>query len=154
MPTKPTRTWVLIADGSRAKVVHVARAGGRFLQVDDMTLSIDLPKSGDLLADRPGRTFDSVGAGRHAKENTADPHRELKRTFAGTVVHQLRRAMLARRFDRLILVAPPSFLGDLREELPKDLRNKVAGEVNSDLTNMPEQELHAHLADVLASPRS
>ena len=57
--------------------------------------------------------------------------------------------MLAKRFDRLILVAAPAFLGDLREELPKDLKGKVAGDVASDLTNTPEQDLPAHLKEIL-----
>jgi hypothetical protein len=42
-----------------------------------------LPKSGDLLVVKPGRAFDSVGAGRYAKENPTDPHR--KRDFASGV---------------------------------------------------------------------
>lgn len=60
--------------------------------------------------------------------------------------------MLARRFDRVILVAPPAFLGDLRQVLPKDLKDKVADEVTSDLTNTPEQDLPPHLRDILNRP--
>jgi protein required for attachment to host cells len=144
-----TRTWLLIADGSRAKVFESIGAHKMLHEIDDMALAIDLPKSGEILADKPGRTFDSVGAGRHAKENPTDPHRHLKRVFATKVVGELRRAMLAKRFDRLILVAPPAFLGDLREELPKDLKDKVADEVTSDLTNTPEQQLQTHPKDIL-----
>ena len=143
------RTWLLIADGSRAKVMEAVSDGSGFRAVEDMTRAIDLPKSGDILADKPGRTFDSVGAGRHTKESPTDPRRHLKREFAGTVIGELRTAMLANRFDRLILVAPPAFLGDLREELPKDLKDKVAGDAASDLTNTPEQDLPAHLKDIL-----
>jgi len=149
MPTQTIRTWLLIADGSRAKVMVAEGDGAGFRTVEDMARSIDLPKSGELLADKPGRTFDSVGAGRHAKESPTDPRRHLKREFASTVIGELRRAMLAKRFDRLILVAPPAFLGDLREELPKDLKDKLAGDVASDLTNTPEQDLPAHLSDIL-----
>jgi protein required for attachment to host cells len=149
MPAKATRIWLLIADGRRAKVMEADEQGVRFRNVEDMARSIDLPKSRDILADKPGRTFDSVGAGRHAKENPTDPHRHLKREFARTVVDKLRQAMLARRFDRLILVAPPAFLGDLRQVLPEDLKDKVADEVASDLTNTPEQDLHPHLRDIL-----
>jgi len=148
MPTKKTRTWLLVADGRTAKVFETDDGGG-FEKVTDMALAIDLPKNRDILADKPGRTFDSVGAGRHAKENTADPRRELKREFAGTIVDALRQAMLAKRFDRLIVVAPPALMGDLREELPKDIEDKVAGEVTSDLTNTPERQLFAQLKDIL-----
>ena len=61
--------------------------------------------------------------------------------------------MLAKRFDRLIL-GGTTFLGDLREELPKDLKGKVAGDVASDLTNTPEQDLPAHPRGVTHQPCS
>ncbi|MDX2205904.1 MAG: host attachment protein [Hyphomicrobiaceae bacterium] len=144
---------MLIADGSRAKVMETDGRGMEFRSVDDMTRAIDLPKGADILSDRPGRTFESAGAGRSAKENPTDPRRHLKREFAATVVAELRKAMLARRFDRLILVAPPAFLGDLRAELPKDLKDKIAGDAGSDLTNTPEQDLRAHLQKILEGAR-
>jgi protein required for attachment to host cells len=121
-----------------------------FRNVEDMARSIDLPKSAEILADKPGRTFDSVGTGRHAKESPTDPRRHLKRQFARTVIEQVRQAMLARRFDRLILIAAPAFLGDLRQALPQDLKDKVAGEVASDLTNVPQRDLSAQLRRILA----
>lgn len=96
MRAKATRTWLLIADGSRAKVMEADEQGVGFRNVEDMARSIALPKSRDILADKPGRTFDSVGAGRHAKESPTDPHRHLKREFARTVIDELRQAMLAR----------------------------------------------------------
>jgi protein required for attachment to host cells len=145
MRTTGARTWFVIADGSRARVFENAGVHEDPREIADMELSIELPKSGELLADKPGRTFDSVGAGRHAKENPTDPHRHRKRDFAGKVVDQLRRAMLAERFDRLVLVAPPAFLGDLRQKLPKDLKAKVADEITLDLTNTPEQQLNTYL---------
>jgi protein required for attachment to host cells len=91
---------------------------------------------------------------RHAQENPTDPHRLLKRDFASKVVDELRRAMLGGRFDRIVLVAPPGFLGDLRELLPKDLKDKVADEITSDLTNMPEQQLQTHLKAILGRSTS
>lgn len=149
MPGKMTRTWLLIADGRRAKVVQADGVRGSFRSVDDMARSIELPKNREIQADKPGRTFDSIGAGRHAKESPTDPQRNLKREFAKRLMDELRQAMLAKRFDRVIMVAPPAFLGDLRAALPKNLRDKVAAEVAADLTNTPQQELHGHLQDIL-----
>jgi protein required for attachment to host cells len=149
MAGKAERTWLLIADGGRAKVLETDDHGRSFQAIDDMAQAIELPRSRDILADRPGRTFDSVGSGRHAKENPSDPHRQLKREFARTMAGALRHAMLAKRFDRLILVAPPVFMGDLRAEFAKDLKDKVADEVLSDLTNIPQQDLLARLRDIL-----
>src|SRR5262245_7837938 len=110
-----------------------------------------------LVADAShAKVFESAGARKvvHELENPTDPHRQLKRNFAKKVVAELRRAMLAHKFDRLFLIAPPAFLGDLRDELPKDLKDKVAGEIASDLTNMPQQQLHARLQEILTGERS
>lgn len=146
---KATRTWILIADGGRAKVVEKVGRQRGFRNVDGMAFSARLPKSREILADKPGRAFDSVGAGCHAKENTVDPHRELKRKFAMRLGSALRKQLLADRFDRLVLVAPPPFLGDLRKELPKDVRAKVDGEVTADLTKTPKGELGSQLEQML-----
>ena len=48
---KPIRTWVLIADGSRAKVLETVGPGSGFQDVADMTRSTDRPKSRDILKD-------------------------------------------------------------------------------------------------------
>jgi protein required for attachment to host cells len=154
MPSEKKITWLLVEDASRAKIFESAGVRKIVHELDDMQLVVDLPKSRELLADRPGRTFDSVGGGRHAKENPTDPHRQLKRDFAKKVVAELRRAMLAHKFDRLFLVAPPAFLGDLRDELPKDLKDKVVGEIALGLTNMPQQQLHGRLQEILTGKRS
>lgn len=154
MPSEKKITWLLVADARHAKVFESAGGHKVVHELEDMELMVDLPKSRELLADKPGRTFDSVGAGRHAKENPTDPHRQLKRDFARRVVAELRRAMLANKFDRLFLVAPPAFLGDLRDELPKDLKDKVAGEVASDLANLPQRQLHTRLQEILTGEPS
>ena len=89
MPTEHRITWLLVADASRAKVFESSSARKAVHALDDMTLAEDLPKSRELLTDRPGRTFDSVGGGRHAKENPSDPLRQRKREFAKKVIAEL-----------------------------------------------------------------
>lgn len=39
------------------------------------------------------------------------------------------------KFERIVLVAPPMILGELRKELHKEVEAKVAGEVAKTLTN-------------------
>jgi protein required for attachment to host cells len=43
--------------------------------------------------------------------------------------------------DRLVLVAPPQVLGDLRQALGAHGKGKLAGEINKDLTNLEAAEL-------------
>ncbi|MEZ5910467.1 MAG: host attachment protein [Hyphomicrobiaceae bacterium] len=144
---KPQRTWIVVADGARARVYAHGAIGGGLTPVDGLTLEQDTPASRDLGSDRPGRTFDSKGQGRHAMEPTSDPHRERKRAFA----EQLASALGARagEYDRLVLVAAPVTLGDLRAALPAPASSKVDGELAKDLTKVAAQDLPDHLGDVL-----
>ena len=51
---------------------------------------------------------------------------------------------------RLILVAPPQALGDLRAALPADVSDLVSGELHKDLTHATIHDITEHLGDVLA----
>jgi protein required for attachment to host cells len=71
--------------------------------------------------------------------------------------HPCKEARLAQgRFERLVLVAPPAALGNLRRLLPKNVRAKVIGDVAQDLVKTPKARLWPHLESVLgkAPPRS
>ena len=59
--------------------------------------------------------------------------------------------MSAQAATRIVLVAAPSALGDLRAALPSAVRAKVTGEVAQDLTKTPDAEVASHLKDVLSA---
>ena len=139
--------WVLVADAARARVYHYAPADNSIVEIDHMARTNELPASGDILADRPGRTFESANATRHAMEPTSDPHRELKRQFANVIADALAHDQQAGAFGQLMIFAPPSFLGDLRNAMPDKLRQAVRAEVDKDLTKLPVIELPARIAE-------
>jgi protein required for attachment to host cells len=147
---KHTRTWVLIADGGHAKVFESLGYAADLAPVEGLVFSSDLPANRDILSDRPGRVIESQGRARHAMENPSDPHRDLKRAFARKLAGILEGQLADKRFDRLVIVAPPITLGDLREALPKSVRAKVAAELAHDLVRTPHSELPSHLETVLA----
>ena len=113
---KPTTTWILIADGARGRL-FANRGPGKGLELLDESLDADHRATHDIVDDRLGRTHESVGASRHAISARHDPHRELKRDFAVRLAKMLDRRRSEHAYDRLVLVAPPSALSDLREAL-------------------------------------
>jgi protein required for attachment to host cells len=146
---KPIRTWVVIADAARAKI-YVNEGPGRGLAlVPDSEVEAELPASHDIGSDRPGVGFSSADGRRHGIEPKSDPHRILKARFANSLAEDLDRRLAEGSFDRLVLVAPPAFLGDLRQALSDRLRQVIEAEIAKDLTKMPEAELHEHLADTI-----
>jgi len=146
MPVKPIRTWVVIADAARARVFETRGRGKGLAAVEDMAMEAELAPSRELASDRPGRSFESVGSTRHAMEGS-DPHREQKRQFARRIADAVASRQATKSFDRLVLVAPPVTMGDLRAVLSGKVRAAVTAEVVADLTKTPVSDLPAHLAD-------
>lgn len=146
---KPTRTWILIADASRAHVLESLGPKAQLTRVDGLEFSADLPPTREIVDDRQGRTFDSAGPGRHAYEPRTDPHRALKGDFAGVLADAMSDRLQRKEFDRLVVVAPPTMLGELRSRMPEPLRAAVSSEVDKDLTKIPDHEIGSHLEDVI-----
>ena len=146
---KPIRTWILLADGTRARVVCNAGPGKGVHSIQGMEFHGDNVRSGDIMADRPGRTFDSAGAHRHAMEPHSDPQREAKRSFAMDMIAEMHKQVQKNSFDRLILVAAPATLGDIRKILPKPLLAVLYAEIPKNLVQIPDNELGQHLSKVL-----
>lgn len=148
---KPIKTWVLIADGARARVLENLGPGKGLTAIDRLVFKGDHAATHDIVDDREGRTHESHGPGRSAIEAHSDPHRELKRTFAHQLADVLTHELDGGAYDRLVIVAAPVTLGDLRKLLPAKVAAKVTGEVNKDLTKTPNGEIASHLGDVLVS---
>jgi len=143
---KPIKTWILIADSSRAHIVEHRGPGRGLHPVANRSWSA--PKPGEF-EDDPGRSFSSAGAMRHKME----PHQgnvERGDAFARALFTDLAKLKRARQFDRLILCAPPAMLGSLRKHLPDQLTSDVTAEVAKDLVQISPAKLPGHLAHVLA----
>jgi len=139
--------WILIADATRARVFQLQN-NGRSLEAGWELEHADssLP-SRNIASDRPGRTFDRAGDGRHAKEPPTDPARYEKERFAREVSQKLDDDRKQHKFDELNVVAPPQFLGDLRTVMSAQLESCVRKEVNKDLSKLNPAEILKHLKD-------
>ncbi len=146
---KKTITWILLADTGRARVVSNDGPGHGLVEVPDCSFESLGKGDKDLGTDKPGRAFDSAGAGRHAIEPHTAPGEVESKAFVDLIVQKLDEAAKAKRFDRLVLSAAPHALGLLRAALPKSLAAKVTGELAKDLTKTPLLELPKHFKDLL-----
>jgi len=147
---KSIKTWILIADGAQARLVYNDGPGHGIKPTSEEILHGRNLPGREINADRPGRTFDSVGKGRHAKAPTTDPRDNEKQHFVRRLAEMLDDAAKHGRYDRLVIVAPPRALGQLRAMLSDRVRAKVSGELDKDLTHVPTGELTRHLEPVLA----
>jgi len=148
---KPTRTWILIADGAHARILQNAGPGKGLQALEGRVWHGDHAATHELMTDRTGRAFSSTGPARSAIEPHSDPHRQLKRNFVHRLADALSDRWRDRAYDRLVLVAAPSALGDLRAALSPEVRTAVVAEVPKDLTKTPDAAVAEHLKDVLAA---
>ena len=147
---KPTRSWIVIADGAQARILENHGPGKGLIPLPGQAMHKTPRPSRDINSDRPGRSHDRFGPGRHAMEPPSDPHREEKRRFADLLAEHLNAAALEQSYDRLILVAPAKTLGDLRQALSKEAAARIDGELSKDLTKIPDHDLPGHLGEVIA----
>lgn len=143
---KKTVTWILVADGTKAAIYGNDGPGRGIYPATKQDFSIDLPpKVGDILSDQEGRAANPGGKGHHAIGPRTDPRRHLETEFLRSVTAALEKAAQAKKFDRLILVAAPKALGDLRTNLAPHAAALVTKELDKDLVHLSEQDLEKHL---------
>ena len=87
-------------------------------------------------SDRPGRSFDRFGAGRHAMASSETGREHASHTFARAIARQLETGLNQRTFLHIVLIATPGFLGHLRKTLSESARQAVVAEITKDVTNL------------------
>jgi protein required for attachment to host cells len=100
----------------------------------------------DFGTERPGRTHESQGATRHSIQRENTPRRAEASRFARRIARRLDVARRKEEFEQLVVVAGPSFLGLVREELSGPTRALVAREIRKDLVHSPPGALALQLA--------
>ena len=147
---KAVRTWIVIADGAKARFL-VNTGPGKGLQPANIAdMSADLAATHEIGTDRPGRVHDRFGPGRHAMAPRADWHQQDKAHFAAEVAKIINRSAQGGTFERLVLVAPAKTLGELRHGLDGHAAALVSGELAKDLTHIVDRDLPAHLSEYVA----
>ena len=143
-------TWILVAHRSGARIFEQAHTHTGLRLV----ASIDHPagrlREGEIKADRPGRVIDRYGSHRHGVAREESSVDRYAADFARELAEELREARLAKRYERLLLVAGPKLLGRLRDALDRDTAGLVMASLPRDLQDITERELPSHLEGVLA----
>lgn len=129
-------TFVVVADGQ--KMLLLRNEGDEEhpkLEVVRLREN-DNPPTREQGSDAPGRSFSTAGTARSGYQET-DFHQMEEDRFAIETAEILNKQALANRFDRLIVVAPPRTLGELRKHYHKEVEARLVGEIAKDLTGHP-----------------
>ncbi len=136
-------TWIVAADSSRARFLQVA---GRDRLVEVATLlNPEARMDGrELITDAHPRFRGTAGPPSDRQETSAQEH--ATDLFAKRVGDYLEKARTEHRYDQLVLVAPPKFLGALRRSLDSEVAKRVVDELPKDLSRLKERELERYFA--------
>jgi len=139
-----SRLWIVVTNQSKARIFTVADPHGDLLDIGELENPAGHAREQDLVSDRPGRSFDSMGQGRHAMGKSVEPVGQEAIRFAGKIGEFLEAACNEGRCNRLLLVAGPEFLGVLRKHLhvPRDVNIE---ELEKNLCRYEPRELRKHL---------
>ena len=138
--------WFLVADGRRARLLVEKKRGGELQQPWAEEINDE-----DMYdpQDRPPRSFDRVGAGRHAMDKGRSLHEQEELNFLKRIATKITEAERRNDFDHLVIAAPPRALGTLRELLPDSVRSRVRAEAAKDLVDETQTQLRERLTDLL-----
>jgi protein required for attachment to host cells len=153
---KRPRTWIVVADGARARFFEPSVDGRKLVQARpvDMVMPESRGYDRNLKSDRPGRVFSSARGGvRHALEPPHDYHKLEKHRFLASVAAVLDAACAQREFDGLILVAPRCSLGEFRTLLSERVQRSVLREIAKELTSKTPAALWDRLAPLIPLAR-
>jgi protein required for attachment to host cells len=148
---KPTRTWIVIADGDQAKIFENDGPGRGLHAVKDLQLEQQRLKAQDIMADKPGRAGNTQGPGsRSGIAYHTDPVEAREQRFVERLAEMLDQKHTEGAFERLVIAAAPTALGDLRPALSDGVRQTILAELPKDLTNIPTAKLAEHFDGLIA----
>lgn len=137
-------TWVLVADSSRARIFSKEGRGPLREEAGFIHPEARLHDQ-ELTSDLPGSASSGIGGERHGVGERVPPKRHEAITFSKQVAGHLEAARNQGRFHKLLVVAPPAFLGMLREQFSQALSVLVSKEINKNLVLLGPDSLMEHL---------
>lgn len=145
-------TWVVVADSTQVRIFNTESSSAGLFETEEMASPEGRLHDRDLTSALPGRSFDSnKTGGRHAMEPPTDPKHELALEFARTIARHIESARVKHNFEQLVIVAAPTFLGLLRDQLTPACHKLVAFELNKNLVQQTADVIRGHLPNLLPS---
>jgi protein required for attachment to host cells len=136
-------SWIVVADSARARIFVNNYAAEKKLALFRDYTDKDIHKTSSDLVTGDQQNF---GAGNSVE--SSNPKFQHSNLFANALAKRLEHFRTDHAFENLMLVAPPAFMGLLKEHLSKELHKSVVT-VEKDYTHDNEEKLVKHLADYL-----
>ncbi len=141
-------TWIVVANNSLARIFTAENESSPINEIETLTHLEGRLHDREMTSDLPGK-IKGEGAVGHAFEQPTDPKKHEADQFAHLVAKHLEAAHNEHRFEQLLLVAEPSFLGLLRNHLSAQIKKLICFELDSNITTLTAAEIRTHLPEYL-----
>jgi protein required for attachment to host cells len=147
------RVRIVVADQAEASFYDMERFEDELQPAGHLTDPQAHLHDRDLGSDRPGRVFDHApptarrrgAVAHHGTGGERSPRKHEAAVFAHRVARELEHDAQQGQFERLVIMAAPTFLGMLREALPSNLAGRVVTELHKDLVHASTREVRRHI---------
>ena len=142
--TMAATSWILVADGSRARIFEAGAREERITEIADLANPQGKSSDNELASYSPGEG--RPGPRTSTQENSSADH--TVDLFSKYLARYLEKARTEHRYERVYLIAAPEFLGRLRQDLTAEVRKLVADELDKDISwfNARDIELYVRKA--------
>jgi len=143
-------TWVLVANRSKATIYQSRGPGTDWEIVKAMDHPEGRMKNSDLASDNGGRNPTPAGQGsRPAVEWSTSPHEVTSAKFAQEIAKELSDGRVHQKYERLILVTSPEFMGKIKEFLDSRIQEKIVQTITKDYVSLPVRDLREKVNNVI-----
>ena len=143
-------TLILVADNSRARFFTAETPTSPLVEIEAMAHIEGRLHDREITSDLPGKIKGDGKMG-HAFEQATDPKKHEADNFAHRIARYLEETHNANRFQQLLMIADPSFLGLLRNQLSENIKKLICFELDKNITTHSVNDIRKHLPTHLPS---
>ena len=133
----------VVADSSRARIFTSDSTHSPLNEIETIAHPEGRMHEQEMVSDMPGKG----GGGAHAYQEKVEPKKHEMIEFAKRIADYLDGARKENKLDRLLIVAAPAFLGELRTHLSAETSKKIALELDKNLAHHDEKDIRQHLSE-------
>ena len=143
-------TLIVVADNCRARIFTAEAPASPLEEIEALAHTESRLHDRELTSDLPGK-IKGEGKMGHAFEQATDPKKHEADVFAHYVAQYLDDAHDDKQFEQLLIIAEPSFLGLLRNQLSEQIKRLVCFELSKNITTHSTKDIRDHLPAYLPS---
>lgn len=137
-------TWILVANSSLAKLYANRGPKKGLTLLKELNHPESRQKNADLVTDRSG-FMQSAGNGHGARQPQTEPKQYEAHNFALELAGELNQGRTTNQMQRIILVAPPAFMGLINSAMDGQTSQLVSDRFEKDYTKTLPKDLAGHL---------